>query len=121
MRLRLSGRLFFAITIGLVAWSCSSNEVSIGGPLEFRVTSNAPLTLGDSLHVEYEVVGRSLLGMVVTWGDATLDSVFMNGAQSAAGTVHHLYADTGSYTVTARVVDQIEGNDTKELTIRVDP
>ena len=121
MRLRLSGRLFFPVAIGLLAWSCSSNNVTIGGPIDLQVTSNAPVTLGDTLRLEYQAVGRSLLGMVVTWGDAALDSVVMNGAQTAGGTVRHVYADTGSYTLTARLVDQVEGNDTKELTIRVDP
>jgi hypothetical protein len=121
MRLLLSGRLFFVSLIGLLAWSCSSNQISIGGPLDLQVASNAPISLGDSLRLEYEAVGRSLLGMVVFWGDESLDSLVMNGAQTAGGTVLHVYADTGSYTLTARLVDQVEGNDTKELTIRVDP
>ncbi|KPJ80335.1 MAG: hypothetical protein AMS19_09620 [Gemmatimonas sp. SG8_23] len=109
------------ITAGLVVAACSSNEVSIGGPIDLQISSNAPVTQGDTLRLGYEAVGRSLLGMVVTWGDASLDSVFMNGAQSASGTASHLYADTGSFTITARLVDQVDGTDVKELTIRVDP
>ena len=71
--------------------------------------------------MEYTVQGRSLLGMVVTWGDQGRDSVFFSGAQTAGGNVEHAYALEGSYLLTAEVVDQIEGTVTKTLTVTVAP
>ena len=85
------------------------------------MSSNTPVSLSDSLVLEYDARGRSLLGMVIFWGDATLDSVFMNAAQSAAGSRGHIYPDTGSYTITARLVDSVEGSDEKTLDIRIEP
>ena len=114
----LAGSLV-GVAIGVVA--CSSNEISIGGPLQFQISSNSPVPAGDSVHIDYDVRGRSLLGMVVTWGDQQFDSVFFSGAQTAAGRVSHLYASDGGYTVTAQVTDQIEGTDTQTLAVTVQP
>ena len=121
MPLRLSVRLFSMFAAGLFVWSCASTDVEIGNPLELEVSSNTPVAVTDSLVLSYEARGRSLLGMVIFWGDATLDSVFMNAAQSAAGSRGHIYPDTGSYTITARLVDSVEGSEEEVLDIRIDP
>ena len=116
-----STRFVFVVIVGLVAASCSSNEVTIGGSLDVQLSSNSPVLVGDSLELNYAVQGRSLLGMVVEWGDAGLDSLFFSGAQTADGRVRHLYQTNGAFTVIARVVDQVEGSETKTLTVTVDP
>ena len=121
MRLRLPIRLFFAIAAGFFIWSCASTEVGIGSPIDLQINATSPVAVGDSLQLEYQATGRQLLGMVILWGDAEFDSVFMNAAQSAAGTAGHVYADTGSYTVTARLLDAVEGSDEKSVTVRIDP
>ena len=121
MRLRWFPTLLLASAFGVLLGSCSSNEVTFGGPLELQIRSNSPVSVGDSLQLDYDVVGRNLLGMVVEWGDAELDSVFFSGAQSAGGRVRHQYADEGTYTLMARVLDQVEGNTTKELTVTIEP
>ena len=121
MRLRLSVRLFSTVAAGLFVWACASTDVEVGTPLDLQVSSNTPVSVTDSLVLDYEARGRSLLGMVIFWGDATIDSVFMNAAQSAAGARGHIYPDTGSYTIRARLVDSVEGSDEKTLDIRIDP
>ena len=121
MHLRLSARLFSIFAAGLFVWACASTEVDIGQPLDLQISSNAPVSVTDSLILEYDARGRLLLGMVIFWGDATLDSVFMNQAQSAGGSRGHIYPDTGSYTIRARLLDSVEGSDEKTLDIRIVP
>ena len=79
------------------------------------------MAVTDSLVVEYDVVGRTLLGMVVDYGDAQADSIFFQGAQTAGGRAPHLYAASGQYTVSARVDDAIEGTVTEQLTVTINP
>jgi len=101
--------------------ACSTSEVTFGGPLDLQITSNSPVTLTDSLRVEYSVDGRSLLGLAVEWGDAQVDSLGFSSAQSASGITGHLYEAAGTYTVRATAVDQLEGSQSKELTITINP
>lgn len=121
MHRRLSVRLFSIAAAGLVGWACASTDVDIGQPLDLQVSSNTPVSVSDSLVLTYDAQGRSLLGLVILWGDATLDSVFMNAAQRAGGSRGHIYPDTGSYTITTRLVDSVEGTDEKTLDIRIEP
>ena len=121
MRLRWMPTLLLATALGALVGACSSNDVTFGGPLDLQISSNSPVSVGDSLQLDYDVVGRNLLGMVVEWGDSELDSLFFSGAQSAGGRVRHLYADEGTYTLMARVLDQVEGNTIKELTVTIEP
>ncbi len=121
MVLRCPVRCTAAMALAVLALSCSSSEVTFGGPLDLQIAANSPVSVADSLQLDYDITGRSLLGMEVLWGDSGLDSLFFSGAQTASGRVRHLYAAEGTYTVTARVVDQAEGTQTKTLTVTVDP
>ena len=105
----------------VIGVACSDAELTFGGPLSLNVTSNAPIAVSDSLVLEYDATGQSLLGIAVTWGDDAVDSVFFAGAQSAAGRVAHLYASDGSYVVTATVTDGLQGSLGRELTVDVSP
>lgn len=104
-----------------LAVACSDSDLTFGGPLDVSITSNSPVSVDDSLVVNYDVTGRSLLGIAITWGDATVDSVFFSGAQSAMGRVAHLYDADGDYTVTGTVTDGIEGNASDELSVTITP
>jgi len=110
---------FFVVACAIVA--CSDAELTFGGPLELSVTSNSPVSVTDSLILEYDVTGQSLLGLAVTWGDGAVDSVFFAGAQSASGRRAHLYSTDGSYPVSASVTDGLQGTTTEDLTVTVDP
>lgn len=118
---RISGLAAISVvSVGAIV-ACSDSRLTIGGPLELAITSNSPVPVTDSLVVNYDVTGRSLLGMAVTWGDESVDSVFFAGSQTAEGRLAHLYTSDGSYMVTAEVTDALEGTVTRELTVTVDP
>lgn len=116
-RLRWASFLVAAVVIA----ACSDAELTFGGPLDLAITSNAPVSVSDSLVVNYDVTGRSLLGIAVMWGDSTVDSVFFAGAQTAMGRVSHLYPAEGDYTVTAIVTDGVEGQVTRDLSVTISP
>lgn len=116
---RLRWASFFAAAVIIAA--CSDAELTFGGPLDLAITSNAPVSVTDSLVVNYDVTGRSLLGIAITWGDASVDSVFFAGAQTAMGRVAHLYSADGDYTVSATVTDGVEGQVNRELSVTISP
>ena len=109
------------LVLGLLASGCTDESVFIGGPLMLSLTAASSVAVTDSLVVEYTVVGRSLLGMVVDYGDMQIDSFFFSSAQTASGRAPHLYAAPGQYSVSARVEDSVEGNVTEGLTVTVTP
>ena len=121
MRFSHIGRFTAAAVAAASIWACGSNDVTFGGPLDVQVSSNSPVSVADSLQLDYEVVGRSLLGMVVLWGDSEVDSLYFSGAQTASGRVRHKYDAAGSYDVRATVIDQLEGQQTKELSVTIEP
>lgn len=116
---RIRWASFFAAAAVIAA--CSDADLTFGGPLDVVITSNAPVPVSDSLVVNYDVTGRSLLGVAITWGDATVDSVFFAGAQTAMGRVAHLYGADGDYTVTATVTDGVEGTVSRDLSVTISP
>ena len=118
-RRKRRGPLLFALN--LLGWGCSDATFTGGGPLELSISAVSPVAVTDSLVVEYEVVGRSLLGMVVDYGDTRSDSIFFQGAQTAGGRAPHLYAASGQYTISARADDAIEGTVTEQLTVTINP
>lgn len=120
-RFRLVLGTFALLSSGSAAWACSSSEFISGGPLDLQVSSNSPVSVGDSLELRYDVVGMSLLGLVVTWGDATQDSIGFFGAQTAGGRVTHAYPSDGSFTITVEAVDQVDGTAVRDLAVTVDP
>ncbi len=123
-RRRTSGvgrRCSLLLVLGLLGSGCSSESISLGGPLMLSLSAVSPIAVTDSLVVDYAIVGRSLLGMVVDYGDMQIDSFFFSTAQSASGRASHLYDAPGEYSVSARVEDSVEGNVTEEFSVTVTP
>ncbi len=75
-----SAACFALILIGL---ACTRNQITLGGPLSLTVSSNAPVSVSDSLVLQYDVTGQTLAGMQVLWGDGQIDSVAFLGSQTA--------------------------------------
>lgn len=121
MRKHLMGRAWALLACASTLAACNSAEFTFGGPLELDITSNSPVSLSDSLRVEYDVVGRTLLSMNIDWGDQTLDTLFFSGAQSAGGFRFHTYDSAGTYTLTASVTDEFEGIATETLEVTINP
>lgn len=103
------------------AGACADSLVEVGGELTLELSGPSSAALSDSVAVSYEARGRSLLGMVVSYGDGTVDSVFFVGSQSAGGRVAHLYDEAGSYTIVGEVQDGIEGSTTAQIVVQVTP
>jgi hypothetical protein len=115
------GRLASLYVVTCAIGACSDSQLTFGGPLDLVLTSNSPVPQADSLVVNYQVEGTTLVGMAVTWGDSSVDSLYFSGAQQAGGRLAHLYSTDGAYTITARVQDANQGSITEELTVTVNP
>jgi hypothetical protein len=117
----LTRRVLFIAALIAFGAACSSSDITLGGPLTVTIGSNSPVSLGDSLRLDYDVTGRSLAGMAINWGDAQIDSVGFLGAQTAGGSETHLYDSAGTYTVQTIVFDQLQGSATTDLTVTINP
>lgn len=112
--------LFIAVLLAF-GGACSSSDITLGGPLTVILGSNSPVSVGDSLRLDYEVSGRSLAGMAINWGDLQIDSVGFLGAQTAGGSEYHVYDSAGTYTLQTIVFDQLQGTETTDLTVTINP
>lgn len=114
---------YFLVVAALVGgvWGCSDSLVDIGRELSLDFSGPPTTALSDSLPVTYDVRGRSLLGMVVDYGDGSLDSLFFSGAQSAGGRVAHKYQEPGDYVVSGKVQDAVEGSIMAEFPVTIVP
>ncbi len=101
--------------------ACSSSSLEIGSELSLELDAPASVPLADSLVIQYDARGRSLLGLVVEYGDGTADSVAFVGSQSAGGRLAHKYSESGEYRVTGRVQDGVEGTTMADVTVSVTP
>lgn len=115
----LPRRLALAIPLLLACAVGCSTEDEIGSPLAIDLEGPATGVVGEELVVRYDAVGRSLQGIVFTWGDGAVDSLATAGAQSASGTMYHTYEAAGDFLVGARVEDSLEGVARAELTIGI--
>mgnify|MGYP003337092632 CR=1 FL=1 len=117
----LTCRALLLIALMTFAAACSSSDITLGGPLTVTLGSNSPVSVGDSLRLDYDVSGRSLAGMSIDWGDAQIDSVGFLGAQTAGGSEYHVYDSVGTYTIQTIVFDQFQGTETTDLSVIVNP
>ena len=107
--------LIALLPIGL---ACSS-DLEVGSPLAIEIEGPSGAVAGEELGVRYDAVGRSLQGIVFSWGDGAVDSLTTAGAQSASGTIYHTYEAAGDFLVGARVEDSVEGVAKAELAINI--
>ena len=91
----------------------------IGSPLSVELIGPETGLVGDQLSVLYNVSGRSLNGIIFTWGDGATDSLGTVGAQTATGSRQHTYEMPGLFTVTARAEDAVEGVASATVSINV--
>lgn len=105
---------------GLLAASlvaCYDDE--IGTPLSIELIGPATGVVDQKLSVLYNVSGRSLNGIVFTWGDGAVDSLAAAGAQTASGSREHIYEAAGLFIVRARAEDAVEGVASAEVMIDI--
>ena len=97
--------------------SCYDDE--IGSSLSIELIGPETGLVGQKLSVLYNVSGRSLSGVVFTWGDGAVDSLATAGAQTASGAREHTYDVAGMFTVRARAEDAVEGVASAEVFINI--
>ncbi|MCY3546492.1 MAG: PKD domain-containing protein [Gemmatimonadetes bacterium] len=109
-----------AVLVCLVALAASCiTDDEIGTPLFVELIGPETGLVGDQLSVLYNVSGRSLTGIIFTWGDGAVDSLGTVGAQTASGSMQHVYEMPGLFTVRAVVEDAVEGVASAEVSINV--
>lgn len=111
-------RLAVLACLSAFAAACITDD-EIGTPLSVELIGPETGLVGDRLSVLYNVSGRSLTGIIFTWGDGATDSLATVGAQTASGSMQHVYEMPGLFTVTARVEDAVEGVASDEVSINV--
>ena len=102
------GGPWFALLVGLAAAACWADE-ELGTPLAIELSGPDEGRVGEELAVRYDVSGPQLVGIIFDWGDGAADSVPARGAQTASGSVRHSYAEAGTFTVTGRAEDFVDG------------
>lgn len=115
-----SRRVVFALLACLLvpAAGCITDD-EIGSPLSVELIGPETGLVGDQLSVLYNVSGRSLSGIIFSWGDGATDSLATAGAQSASGSMQHTYEMPGLFTVRALAEDAVEGVASAEVSINV--
>ena len=96
---------------------CYDDE--IGTPLSVELIGPETGVVDQKLSVLYNVSGRSLSGIIFTWGDGTVDSLATAGAQTASGAREHTYETAGFFTVRARAEDSVEGVASADVMINI--
>lgn len=102
----------------VLAAGCITDD-EIGSPLSVELIGPETGLVGDQLSVLYNVSGRSLSGIIFSWGDGETDSLATAGAQSASGSMQHTYEMPGLFTVRALAEDAVEGVASAEVSINV--
>lgn len=114
---RRAVRITLLSLLALAPASCYDDE--IGSPLAIELIGPQTGLVGQKLSVLYNATGRSLSGIVFTWGDGAVDSLATAGAQSASGAREHTYEIPGMFTVRARAEDSVEGVASAEVFINI--
>lgn len=114
---RTATRTALVSLLALAPASCFDDE--IGSPLSVELIGPENGLVGQKLSVLYNVTGRSLDGIVFTWGDGAVDSLATAGAQTASGAREHTYENAGMFTVRARAEDSVEGVASAEVFINI--
>jgi len=96
MPVNLIRRVVMLSVLVAVGAACSSSEITLGGPLDVSIGSNAPVRASDSLTLTYTIIGQSLVGMEIQWGDSRTDSVSF-------------------------LIDQLQGSASAELSVTINP
>ncbi len=112
-----------ALSMGATLVACQESSVDTGGgPLDVMLTAE-PTTqsVGQSITVRAEVVGSSLAGTIVDFGDGLVDSVPAFGATTQTLTRLKTYEVPGNYTIVARAEDAVQGSKSAQVEVQINP
>jgi hypothetical protein len=92
------------LTAGL--WGCNEITVPDSRPTQISLEADhLQRQVGQDFTFTYEGEGRSILGVVVLYGDGRVDSIPAFGSQTVGGRREHAYDAPGSYRVTIVMED----------------
>ncbi len=108
-----------ALSLALATALAACYDDEIGTPLSIELIGPDVGVVGEKVSVLYNVTGRSLNGVIFTWGDGSVDSLATAGAQTASGAREYVYLAPGVFTVRARAEDAVEGVANAEVIINI--
>jgi hypothetical protein len=104
---------FIGLTVACwaIASACLDDSITGTRPLTIDITVEPTTAAVDEVvTVRYVVTGTGLAGVIVDWGDGTVDSIpFIGSAVEAEGPVEHQYAAAGTYEILG-TVEGVTGN-----------
>ena len=101
----------FVLMVALL-WATAACRQTTEPPGDVTVTleaSHVTAQRGDTVTFTVNAAGNNLFGVVVEFGDASVDQYATNGALTARVTFKHAYGAAGTFTVRAIVTDAIAG------------
>lgn len=108
------------VIAALAAWACSDIKITGGQPLSFTLDADrTSAPTGVEIEFQFRATGTYLNGVILEYGDGAVDSIVMNGAQSASGRRKHAYDVAGPYQVIGTLEDAVEGPLTRQLSVEV--
>ncbi len=112
---------FAVILAAVTAAACLDNSITGTRPLSFTLTSNvATTTVGDSITFTFVATGTSIFGVVMNYGDGTIDTLATESPSTVEWTqqVRRAFEDTGEFNVVGRLQTGIGSrSDTVAVTI----
>ena len=107
--------------LAVPAWlACSEVTFEGGGPVSITLTADRTAAApGDSISFSYDATGSVIVGVVLRYGDGSVDSLSTSGAQKASGRFVHAFSAAGSYTVVGTLVDNVQGTATDQVLVQI--
>lgn len=115
--IRTATKAALSLALATALTACYDDE--IGTPLSIELIGPDVGVVGEKVSVLYNVTGRSLNGVIFTWGDGSVDSLATAGAQTASGAREYIYQLPGLFKVRARAEDAVEGVASAEVMINI--
>lgn len=113
-------KLLLTLCAVLCVAACSSVTFEGGVPISIELSADrTAVPTGTEVNFTYNVKGTYISGILIDFGDGVADTVYTQGAQTAAGVASHSYSEVGSFTVVGVADDSATGTATAEVVITV--
>ena len=104
----------------VVLLGCSLIDVDENRRLSITLTVDATSkAVDEEFTFAFTGEGQSLNGVILNYGDGSVDSVATMQSVTVSGQLDHAYSDPGSYTVIGRLEDATLGEDSAQVTVQV--
>ena len=107
--------------------ACLDDSITGARPLTFSLTVPEPTAqVGDSVTFEYEATGTGILGVIMNYGDGTVDSMDVVSASGGGNIVEYsdapryAYETSGTYEVIGRL-ETTDGSASDTVQVEITP